>query len=58
MQGIDSLVERGNVFLHSLLLTVEVVNCILSLRLNFLHGCELNRRYDLFRNRSIIALII
>jgi hypothetical protein len=42
----------------SLLLSVEVVNSILTLLLNFLHVCELNRRYDLFRNKRINALII
>jgi hypothetical protein len=42
----------------SLLLRVEVVNGILSFWLNLVHVCELNRRYDLFRNRKINALII
>jgi hypothetical protein len=44
MQGIDCFIKRGNVLPDPLLLSVEVVNGILTFFLNLLRDCELYRR--------------
>ncbi len=58
MEGIDCLIKRGNMSADSLLLTVEVVYCVLTLWRNFFHCRKLNRRQYLIRKRKITALII